>query len=169
MKVSPAADESVRVRLAAPEAQTLTSLLADLINALQPGGLDRHDPVYQRLYPDGYQDDGEAADAFRSLTESSLQEERLGRAEQCLAELASAGLAPAGLRKGKIDVTLDAEAAQRWMQVLNDMRLAIGTRIGITDDDETFEFDPVDEAAMPRAIYAYLTGVQDALVRARMA
>jgi hypothetical protein len=164
VKISRGDGDTVRVRLGAPEADALTSLLADLINELQPGGLDPNDPVYQRLYPDGYRENTDAADAFRSLTESSLQEERLGRAVQCLA-----GLASAGTTKRKMDVTLDAEAAQRWMQVLNDMRLAIGTRIGITEDDESFDFDPADEDSMPRAIYAYLTGVQDALVRARMA
>jgi hypothetical protein len=168
VKISRAAGDTVRVRMAVPEADTLTSLLTDLINALQPGALDPKDPVYRRLYPDGYHESAEAADAFRSLTESSLQEERLGRAEQCLAGLASAGRAPTGLGKGKIDATLDAETGQRWLQVLNDMRLAIGTRIGITEDDASFDFDPADEDSMPRAIYAYLTGVQDALVRARM-
>jgi hypothetical protein len=163
VKISRGRADTVLVRLTAPEAETLTSLLVDLVSALQPGGLDPGDPVYQRLYPDGYQGSVEAADAFRALTESSLQEERLGRAEQCLAGLASVGTATR-----KVDVTLDEEASRRWMQVLNDMRLAIGTRIGITDDDESFDFDPDDPASMPSAIYAYLTAVQDALVRARM-
>ncbi|MGH8962319.1 MAG: DUF2017 family protein [Jatrophihabitantaceae bacterium] len=163
MKISPCDGDAVRVRLGAQEADTLASLLADLINALQPGGLDPSDPVYHRLYPDGYKENTEAAEAFRSMTASSLQEERLGRAEQCLA-----GLAEIGTAKRKMDVTLDAEAAQRWLQVLNDMRLAIGTRIGISEDDESFDFDPGAPDSMPRAIYAYLTGVQDALVRARM-
>lgn len=162
MKISRSAGDSVRVRLDAPEADTLASLLTDLINALQPGGLDPDDPVYRRLYPDGYQENPEAAEAFRSMTESSLQQERLGRAEQCLA-----GLAEAGSAKRKIDVTLDAEASRRWLQVLNDMRLAIGTRIGITEDEHDFDFDPGDPDSMPRAVYAYLTAVQDALVRAR--
>lgn len=168
MKISAGAAGTVRVRMPVPEADTLVALLADLISTLQPGGLEPHDPVYRRLYPDGYHEDAEAADAFRSLTESSLQEERLGRAEQCLAGLASARLAAAGGSRRKLDVRIDAEAAQRWLQVLNDLRLALGTRIGITEDDEPFDFDPGDPESMPRAVYAYLTGVQDALVRARM-
>lgn len=161
MKVS-RGDGGIRVRLGAPEADTLSSLVADLVAALQPGGLDADDPVYRRLYPDGYQDNPEAADAFRSLTEQSLRDERLVRAEQCLAELAAAGSG-----RGKLDVTLDPSAAERWLRVLNDMRLAIGTRIGITEDDD-YDFRPDDPEAMPRAIYAYLTGVQDALVRAQL-
>lgn len=163
MKISAARDGAVRVRLAPPEADTLASLLTDLINALQPDGLDRDDPVFRRLYPDGYQSNAEAADAFRALTESTLHSERLERAEQCRSGLAEAGRDT----HHRIDARLDPEAAERWLRVLNDMRLAIGTRIGITEDDE-FDFDPQAEGAMPRALYAYLTGIQDALVRARM-
>lgn len=166
MKISAAGGGAVRVRLAPPEADTLASLLTDLIDALQPDGLDRDDPVFRRLYPDGYRSNAEAADAFRTLTESTLHAERLARAEQCLAGLAEAR--GAGRRApGKLDVTVDEDACERWLRVLNDMRLAIGTRIGITEDDE-FDFDPQAEGAMPRALYAYLTAVQDALVRARM-
>jgi hypothetical protein len=163
MKISPAGDGSVRVRLAAPEADTLASLLTDLIAALRPGGLDPDDPVHRRLYPDGYRDNAEAAEAFRSLTESTLREERLERAEQCLAGLAAAG----STAKHKLDVTLEPDVAERWLRVLNDMRLAIGTRIGITEDESTIDFDPNDAKSMPYALYAYLTGVQDAFVRAR--
>ena len=151
------------MRLVAPEADTLASLLTDLIAALQPAGLDPSDPVYRRLYPDGYQGNADAAEAFRSLTESSLRGERLERAEQCLAGLAAAGASA----NRKMDVTLEPDAVARRLRVINDMRLAIGTRIGITEEDE-YDFDPNDPASMSRSLYAYLTGVQDAVVRARM-
>jgi hypothetical protein len=162
MKISPA-HGGVRVRLDAGESDALTSLLTDLVDTLRPGGLDHDDPVFRRLFPDGYQDNPEAAEAFRSLTEGSLRQERLERAERCLAGLAA--LEPV---KRRVDVQLDAEAAQRWTQVLNDMRLAVGTRLGITDEDAPYDFDPRDPASMPWAVYAYLTGMQDSLVRALM-
>jgi hypothetical protein len=73
VKISADSDGAVRVRLVAPEADTLASLLTDLIDALAPDGLDSADPVYRRLYPDGYERNTEAADAFRSLTEASLR------------------------------------------------------------------------------------------------
>ena len=162
MKVSGVGD-GVRVRLAMPEADTLSTLVADLVNALQPTALDADDPVYRRLFPDGYQDNPEAAAAFRALTEQGLRDDRLDRARQCLADLAA--VSGPGRR---IDVTLGAEAAERWIQVLNDMRLAIGTRIGVSEDDSYVDIDPRQPEAMPRAVYAYLTGVQDAVVRALM-
>jgi hypothetical protein len=162
VKVSAVAD-GVRVRMSGPEAETLSTLIADLVGALQPKALATDDPVYQRLFPNGYHDNPEAAEAFRSLTETSLRDERLGRAEQCLADLAAVH------GRHKIDVTLGEDAAERWLRVLNDMRLAIGTRLGISEEDEeSFDFRPDGPDSMQRAIYAYLTGVQDAVVRARM-
>lgn len=162
MKISKDAD-GVRVRMGSVEADTLTSLVADLVNALQPDGLDVSDPVYQRLFPDGYRDNPAAASAFRSLTEDSLLTERRERSDRCLTELSEAAT---GARK--LDVRLGSESAQRWIQVLNDMRLAVGTRLGVEQDHDGYGFDPRDPEAMSWAIYAYLTGVQDALVQALM-
>lgn len=150
------------MRLDAAESDALASLVADLVAALRPDGLAPDDPVRQRLFPDGYQDDPAAAAAFRDMTEHTLHEERLGRAQQCLAELAD--LSRDSRRR---DITLPNAAAQRWLQVLNDMRLAMGTRLGVTEEDD-FDVDPGDPVARPRALYAYLTAVQDSLVRAVM-
>jgi hypothetical protein len=162
MKVGPDGD-GVRIRVGIAEADTLSSLVADLVKVLRPGGLDSSDPVHQRLFPDGYRDDPQAAAAFRSLTEQGLRTDRLHRAEQCLTELSGAAA-----RRRRLDVRLGPESAQRWIQVLNDMRLAIGTRLGVKDDEHAYDVDPHDPEAMPWAIYAYLTGVQDSVVQALM-
>jgi hypothetical protein len=160
-----ATEGGARIRVEAGEATTLTTLLADLLTALQPDGLDADDPVRARLFPDGYRDDDESAVTFRELTESSLVSERTGRAEQCLAEVSALGDGPA-------EVVLDGDGGDRWLRVLTDLRLAIGTRLGVTEDTE-FDLDADDEddavpEAAARAVYAWLTAVQDALVRALM-
>jgi hypothetical protein len=149
--------DSVRVRLDAGEADTLAALITDLTDALRAGVLAADDPVAQRLFPAAYDDPDDAA-GFRELTESSLRAERLERAAQCLAELSAA---TPGRRHS--DVHLDAEAVERWIKVLNDLRLALGTRIGITSDDQVGRGD--FRQAAGAAIYDYLTGVQDTLVR----
>ncbi len=79
-------------------------------------------------------------------------EERL---ERCRAELPSA--------EGNVE--LDDEAAQRWLTVLNDLRLATGTRLNVSEDDEP-GIDPADPDAQTRAIYQWLTALQDSLVHA---
>jgi hypothetical protein len=144
------------------EGELLVQLLADTADAMQPGGLAGDDPVHQRLFPAAYRDDADAEQAFRELTESSLRDERIERAERCTAEVAAARA-----RRRGLEVVLDDEGAERWMRALNDVRLALGTRLEITEDDDQ-EIDPGDPAAGARLAYGWLTMVQDGLVRALM-
>jgi hypothetical protein len=68
---------------------------------------------------------------------------------------------PAG---GRAELTV--EQADAWLAGLNDIRLALGTMLGVTEDmpDEP----PEDEAvAAHLSVYQWLTFVQDALVQTR--
>ena len=38
------------------------------------------------------------------------------------------------VRDGRMEVELDADEAQAWLGALNDARLALGTRLGVTED-----------------------------------
>lgn len=148
--------EVIRLRLDPVEARLLTTLFDDLI-ALVASEADAEDPVQQRLFPAGYSDDVDADEEFRSLTESALRTERSDRAKQCVADLAADGR----------DLELSSDGGQRWIQVLNDVRLALGTRLGVTEEDGP-EIDPDDPKAPERAVYYWLTAVQDSLVGALM-
>jgi Domain of unknown function (DUF2017) len=141
------------LRLEPAEVAVLVSLLDELDALLESDG-DPDDAVVQRLHPDAYPDDTEAEVEYRSLTETSLRTERSERLEACRAELDS---------DGAVDLT-DPAAGQRWIQVLNDLRLALGTRLGITEDDD-HEIDPSAADAHPRLIYYWLTAVQDSVVQ----
>jgi hypothetical protein len=136
----------LRAELTEAEAALLEGLLDDLANALAEP--DPDDPVIQRLYPDGYSDDDEASREYRELVQSSLQAERIGRLLACRAELPAGG--------GRM--ALDDEAVDRWLRVLNDLRLGLGTRLGVTEEDELDGSQPAVQ------IYAWLTAVQDMLV-----
>lgn len=164
MKVSHEAAGGLRVRLPPHEADTLSGLVADLLTALEPGRLERADPVYQRLYPDGYQSDPDAAVVFRELTESALAAERRERAQRMIADIKSARPG----RRNRI-VDLDRDAAQAWLTVLNDLRLAIGTRLDIGEDDPPRALGAADPEAATYVVYGYLTAVQELLVQALMA
>jgi hypothetical protein len=152
--------ESVRVRLSLAEAHVLEQLLLELQATLDPGALDPTDPVRLRLYPAAYDDDRAAAD-YREITEAGLQRERSDRLDACLAELRAARSVV------RTDLALDAEAADRWMRVLNDLRLTFGTRLQITDDDDNV-LDPDDPDVQLRARYMWLTALQDLLVTTLM-
>ena len=116
------------------------------------------DPVLARLLPDAYRDDPEAAGEFRRYTEQSLRSGKVAAARTVLATLPEHG--------GR--VRLEPEEAQAWLRSLNDLRLAIGTMLGITEDYE----DELEAAAWadPRSAYLeayhWLGYLQDSLVRA---
>jgi hypothetical protein len=143
----------IQLRLEQAEVALLESLLAELTTVLTDEADDGADPVVARLYPDAYAGDTEAEADFRSLTHESLRTERLDRIASCVSDL-----------EHSRDVDLsDPQAAQRWITTLNDLRLALGTRLGVTEDD--YAFTPDDE---PRLIYHWLTAVQDTVVNALM-
>lgn len=152
------AGEEVRLRLNVAESHALEQLFGELQEVLAPDALEPSDPVRARLYPAGYADP-DAARAYRELTEAGLREDRSARVDECLAELV-------GSRSvRRTEVRLDADAAERWLRVLNDLRLALGTRLGISEDDD-YVLDEDDPQAHLRARYLWLTALQDALVTA---
>jgi hypothetical protein len=140
----------LRVDLAEAESSLLAGLLDDFTAMLAVP--DLADPVYQRLYPDGYTDDDEASAEYRELVEADLQAGRAGRLQSCRAELPD----------GDGRISLDGEAADRWLRVLNDLRLALGTRLGITEESELDHTEPAV------AIYHWLSAVQELLVEKLM-
>jgi hypothetical protein len=142
--------EVIRIDVHAAETGLLMTLLHDLNAVLDSDDLT--DPVVARLFPDGYHEDAEASAEFRELVAGSLREERTARLGACQAELPAGG--------GRME--LDAEATDRWLRVLNDVRLALGTRLGVTEETEL-------EADSERShIYHWLGAVQENLVESAM-
>jgi hypothetical protein len=115
------------------------------------------DEVLARLLPDFHREDAELAGALRSLREPELIEAKSHAAGVLLATCPEDG--------GRIE--LDLDQADLWLSALNDVRLALGTTIGVTEDMP--DVPPEDEAlAAHLGVYQWLTFVQDALVQARV-
>jgi Domain of unknown function (DUF2017) len=116
------------------------------------------DPVLARLLPDAYRDDPEAAGEFRRFTEQGLRSGKVAAAQTVLATLPAKG--------GQ--VRLGPEDAQAWLRAINDVRLAIGTVLGITEDyeDELEQASWADPRSALLEAYHWLGYVQDSLVRA---
>ncbi len=140
-------NDKVRIDLQGSEGALLGTLLDDL--ALLLDADDTSDPAIRRLYPDGYSEDPDGSREFRELVAEDLRSERTGRLQALRAEIASAG--------GRIE--LDDEGVDRWIRVINDVRLALGTRLGVTEDDDGGSSD--DEAM---DLYHWLSAVQENLV-----
>lgn len=116
------------------------------------------DPVLARLLPDGYRDDPEAASDFRRFTETSLRSAKVESAQMLLQSLPAGG--------GR--VKLSQEQAEAWLRSLNDVRLALGVRLGVTDDFDALNDDVA--ADDPRhayvQVYQWLAFLQESLVSA---
>ncbi len=111
------------------------------------------DPAMLRLLPDAYADEEEAAD-FRRFTELDLRQGRAQRARRARATLSRVA--------GNGRIPLDAEEAQEWLTALNDVRLVLGTRLGIEEDS-----DPAEPArSQAHMVYDWLTWLQATLVEA---
>ena len=172
----------VRAGLAPTEASLLRSLVGQVISLVAPDGPPRgqdqpdglldwdaleagmdqpqtpEDPVLARLLPDGYRDDPEAAGEFRKYTESSLRSAKQQAAQEMLDTLPEAG--------GKIQLTHDQ--AHAWLKALNDVRLALGVRLGVTEEfeEQWGRLSADDPQWAAYEVYAWLGAVQESLVQA---
>jgi hypothetical protein len=146
----------VVARLEPAEATVLGLLLDQLEQLLAADAEDvAGDAVLARLLPDGHRSDPEIAADYRELTESSL---RSGKADD-LATMRATLPADGG------EVRLDADQAAAWLRGTNDLRLALGTRLDITEDTEPPE-EVADDEDQQLAVYYWLTALQGSLVDA---
>lgn len=164
------------VSLDEPELRLLQQLPAEL-RALLESATDRvepkdafdapdapdapDDPVLQRLFPRAYLDPTEekAEQEWQGLVHPELLNDRLA----ALA-LVTAGLERATEKRNRFEVLLPEDEAQAWLGVINDARLALGTRLAITEETDIDAIDPDDPVAPAFAIYGWLTWFQGELV-----
>jgi uncharacterized protein DUF2017 len=138
------------------------------------------DPVLKRLFPDAYRDPEQEPDSpleseerrlhsaeFRRYTENDL---RTGKRENALAVIRSLdALGPAG--DGGAVLQLTPDEARSWLGALNDLRLAISTRLDIADEDDTDVLYrlPDEDPRKPMVMaYLWLGGLQETLVTTLM-
>jgi hypothetical protein len=131
------------------------------------------DPALARLFPDAYsgpeaKPDDEEAQAlsaeFRRYTENDL---RARKRDDALAVIRSLdGLTVAG--DGGAVLKLGAEESRHWLGALNDLRLAIGTRLEVTEEDEggdgLYRLPDSDPRKPMVMAYLWLGGLQESLV-----
>ncbi len=135
------------------------------------------DPVLRRLFPDAYGDpeatpgpeeaeEHKAYSAeFRRYTENDL---RAGKRDNALAVIRSLDeLSSASAGEGGAVLKLAPEESQQWLGALNDLRLAIGSRLEITDEDDTdllYRLPDEDPRKPMVMAYLWLGGLQETLV-----
>lgn len=136
------------LRLSREERRLLRELPAELRSLLVG---DSDDPSVRRLFPPAYDGDASAEAEYRQLMHGEL----LGRHREALTVM---------------EQTADRDQLQEdevhaWLVALNDLRLVLGTRLGVTEELYE-EIDPEDPGGAELGIYLYLTWLQEQLVEA---
>ena len=142
--VRPLRDGGYRLRIGDEERELLRGLCADLRTLIQTD-----DASVTRLFPAAFRDDPEASAEYNRLVRDELVTGRLralDTVEQTLAE-----------------AQLDHEQAEAWCGALNDLRLVLGERLGITEDAA---LERLARREPQYALYAWLTWLHGSTVDA---
>ncbi|MEU3185894.1 DUF2017 domain-containing protein [Streptomyces sp. NPDC006923] len=129
------------------------------------------DPALARLFPDAYGDEDDELRAysseFRRFTENDLRGRK--RADGLAVVRTLDALASAG--EGGAVLKLTPDDCLHWLGALNDLRLTIGTRLEVTDEDEGGELYrlPDSDPRKPMVMaYLWLGALQETLVETLM-
>ena len=131
-------DGSIEVRLGDVEREVLGDVLGQLRDALLA---DTDDALLRRLFPPAYADDPEKEAGFRALARDELLEARLAALDEVDAALA--------------EPRMDPDRAGSFMRSCNALRLVLGTRLDVSEDDPG-PVDPGDPDAPAHALYEFL-------------
>ncbi|MFF9015227.1 DUF2017 domain-containing protein [Streptomyces sp. NPDC014870] len=130
------------------------------------------DPALKRLFPDAYADESEelrsASSEFRRYTENDL---RARKRQDALAVIRSLDALSSAAGEGEAVLKLTPDESRAWLGALNDLRLTIGTRLEVTDEDESGELYrlPDSDPRKPMVMaYLWLGALQESLVETLM-
>jgi hypothetical protein len=155
-------DGSIRIVFTSQEAHVVLNLTAQLLELLGEGSINAdiesdpllqmmglgaseqppEDPVLRRLLPSAYKDQKSASE-FRRYTEHGLREKKRAHAHlvyEALTPTDEDWSADQPLDRGSIEVSIGESDAMAWLGALNDLRLALAVRLGISK-----EFDERDQ------------------------
>jgi hypothetical protein len=138
------------ISLEPAEREILRSLPAILRSVIGTGDAD--DPAMRRLFPRAFMDDEGASAEFDAVVREDLVAQRMAAIET--------------LERTAGSERLSEDELVGWLGAMNDLRLVIGVRLAVTEESTARDYagDQKDERAY--ALYAYLTALEDDVVRA---
>ena len=154
MDATSTGEGSVTIRFSEDEAELLRRLLAEMETLL--GSSSDRDPVVGRLFPRAYEKK-EEEESYRSLVGDELVSAKK-------ANLRSAGDMLG--REGAAEAALSEDEAEAWLALLTDLRLAIGTRLDVTEEKMSEDIDPDDPEAAALSVLHWLGWVQGTILEA---
>lgn len=139
--------DRVRVRLEPP----VRELIASMVDQLRELLLVDDGEALARSYPTAYPDDPDRQADYHDVVHDQLLMARLEAIDV-------------------VEATIDAEEltvdeADAWLTTVNQVRLVLGTRLDVSEDDHAI--DPDDPDAGSLVVYQVLSHVLDSLTAAR--
>lgn len=129
-----------------PQQRELLGSLADQLEALLDG--DPDDPGLRRLFPTAYPDDIGREAEWQVFKGSDLRDSKRAQLEV--------------LRAAAERTELSEDEVGAWMQAVNGLRLVLGTRLDVSEDQ--VEVDPDHPEAATYALYDFLGMLLDRTV-----
>ena len=125
-------------------------LIVDLATQLRELLVSEESDGLERLYPPAYANDPERESEYRAMVHDELLQKRLASVD-VVEETAAA-------------TSLTEEQVTAWMGAINDLRLVLGTRLDVSEDQQLPALD--DPRAPAFAVYQYLTALLGEIVHA---
>ncbi|MGI3779363.1 MAG: DUF2017 domain-containing protein [Janthinobacterium lividum] len=144
-----------------PSADPFEALTAGLqVDPDEPEVSD--DPVLRRMFPNAYPHDADASSDFRRFTERGLRTTKVTDAQVVLDDLAAT-------QEGGADLRVRPDHVEPWLRTFTTVRLAVATRLGVTDAESAEQLADLDESD-PRSymvsVYDWLGFAQETMVGA---
>lgn len=142
------------------------AFLAERLGERLSAGTPDDDEVFARLFPRAYLDPTEEAAVreWDSLVRPDLVNGKVSALARLAASMRSA--APIGGSEQMVTACLAGEDVEVWLTALNDLRIDLGTRLGVSEDLDPSDVDPDDPEAPWWSVYTFLTWCQGMLVEA---
>jgi hypothetical protein len=141
------------VRLDRDESAIFRRLVAEMRTLMKapdtPG-----DSIKERLFPDAYLDPDDEQ-AFREMVHDDLEKVKLEAIETVARTI---------IDGKEVDALIPSDAINAWLTLLTDMRLAIGTRLGVDEDVMSSEPNLDDPDAPALAILHWLGWMQEMIL-----
>jgi hypothetical protein len=134
------------------EADLFRNLLHEMKMLLE--GDIPEDAVKKRLFPRAYEDDADEA-SYRELTAAELEASKLEALREVRDTVGTSG---------PVEASLDAGQVGAWLRLLTDLRLAIGTRLEVTEETMSKDFDESDPDAAAFAVLHWLGWMQESII-----
>ncbi len=131
-----------------PGIPTLLVELGDQLDEM----LDADTPELKRLFPTAYTDDAEKDAGYQILARSSLIDQRRAAIDT--------------VRRTALNEVLTEDELTDWMALTNYLRLVIGTRLDVSEDDDGSMIDPDSPEAHLYDVYQMLGAVLHDIVDA---